>query len=74
MAQAYGRKVIEFEEKSTMSGSAIPYGGGISLTEKQIAALDTDRIPPVFNIGMMDNNLPAAQIGNEPRFLGSESE
>jgi hypothetical protein len=53
-------------ENEAMSRGALPgYAGGISISDKAQAEMDTDRVPPQFNIGMTDNFLPIAPAGNE---------
>lgn len=58
LAKAYTLKAIEFEAKATLSGAAMPYSGGISLSDKQIQDLNNDRVPPSFTIGIMDDPDP----------------
>jgi hypothetical protein len=65
MAKAYTIKAVEFETKSTLSGAALPYAGGISLSDKEMQELNTDRALPQFTKGMTDNFLPVAPIGPE---------
>lgn len=55
MAKAYTVKAMEFELKSAEFGAAMPYCGGISLSDKQLQELNTDRTLPIFTKGMMDN-------------------
>jgi hypothetical protein len=43
----------------------MPYAGGISIADKQMQELDADRVPPGFQIGMDQNELPVAAAGNE---------
>jgi hypothetical protein len=35
--------------------AAYPYAGGISITTKDAQVADTDRVPPAFYVGMLDN-------------------
>lgn len=56
MAKAYTVKAIEFEYKSVLIGSAIPYAGGISISDKQMQDINEDRVLPVFTKGMMDED------------------
>ena len=63
MAKAYTVKAIEFETKATLSGAALPYSGGISLNDKEMQELNTDRVEPVFSKGMDDNSIPVASGG-----------
>lgn len=64
-ARAYAARAAEFENKSTLSGSGMPYAGGISIADKQNQESDTDRVPPQFNLGMDDSDLPVPAVGNE---------
>lgn len=57
MAKAYLRMASGFDQKAAMSGSAMPYAGGISVADKIRQDQDTDRVKPQFNIGLDDNNL-----------------
>ncbi len=41
--------------RSTVSLAAIPFAGGISKTQRDALAQDTDRIVPSFQKGMLDN-------------------
>src|SRR2546425_151072 len=52
MAKAYTVKSLEFDNKSALFGAAMPYAGGISLTDKQTQDLNSDRVLPQFNLGM----------------------
>lgn len=63
MSKAYTLKSIEFEVKSTLSGYAVPYAGGISLIDKQMQDLNADRVTPTFTKGIMDNAEPEASSG-----------
>ena len=63
MAKAYSVKALEFDVKA--SYSAMPYAGGISLSDKMMQDLNTDRVQPQFTIGIMDNYSPEAVGGNE---------
>jgi hypothetical protein len=65
MAKAYTVKAIEFENKSALFGAAMPYAGGISLNDKQMQDMNTDRVLPVFTKGMDDNSLPEPAGANE---------
>ena len=39
----------------TVSFSAVPYAGGISQDDKSDIEVDTDRVPPAFQIGVHDS-------------------
>lgn len=67
IAKAYFARAAMYESKSAELGGALPFAGGITVSGKQLAELDPDRIPSNFNIGMTDNwNMPVAPAGNEP--------
>lgn len=42
------------ELKRSLALTAVPYAGGISVSDKQSAALEADRVPPAFVKGMLD--------------------
>lgn len=63
-SRQYNLMAMQFETKSTLSGSGVPYAGGISITDKKNQEADTDRVAPQFNIGMDDNYLPVPAVGN----------
>lgn len=56
MAKAYTAKAIDFEFKSTIVGGAIPYAGGISVSDKMLNDMNEDRVLPIFTKGMMDGD------------------
>jgi hypothetical protein len=64
-ATAYLRMAAQFDNLSIARGGALPYAGGISVTDKQNAELDTDRVQPQYDLGMQDNFIPEGPIGNE---------
>lgn len=65
-ADRYRRMAKELDLIARSRGSGItPYAGGISVTDKQNAISDTDRVRPQFNIGMQDSYLPVKSVGNE---------
>jgi len=41
--------------RSTVSLAAVPFAGGISVSQKTSLVQDTDRVTPSFQKGMMDN-------------------
>jgi hypothetical protein len=55
----------QFENDAKARGGALPYAGGISVSDKQTTAQNTDRVAPQFNLGMDDNQLPVSSVGNE---------
>lgn len=56
MAKAYTAKATEFEFKSAITGGAIPYAGGISISDKLLNDMDEDRVLPTFTKGMHDGD------------------
>jgi hypothetical protein len=73
IARAYYARAQMYETKSAELGGALPVVGGISIMEKVMAECDPDRMPPVFNRGLMDNNnYPIQPAGNEPSVPTSE--
>jgi hypothetical protein len=66
LSKAYTAKATAFENKAALSGSGMPYAGGISVADKQNQEQDTDRVQPQFNVGMDENEtLPVGVAGNE---------
>lgn len=65
MAKAYTVKAIEFEQKAALSGAALPYAGGISVSDMQMRELQADRVQPQFAVGMTENTIPVQSIGTE---------
>lgn len=53
-AKAYHDKAKDLRMLATMGG-ALPSAGGISVAAKQANDDDTDRVPPAFWRGMLDN-------------------
>lgn len=64
-AKSYLAMAAQFENISVSRGGALPYVGGISVTDKANNEADTDRVSPQYNIGMEDNYLPEGIVGNE---------
>jgi hypothetical protein len=64
-ARSYMAMAARFETLSVARGGAVPYAGGVSVSDKQNNENDTDRVAPQFNIGMMDDLLPVGPVGNE---------
>ena len=73
-SRAYAAMAATFESKSAMFGGAVPYAGGISVSDKQKNEQDTDRVAPQFNIGEFDNTLPVGSVGQETNPDMSSSE
>jgi hypothetical protein len=55
LSKAYMRMAINFDQMAAKTGGALPYAGGISVTDKQAVENDADRVEPQFNIGLDDN-------------------
>lgn len=64
-ARAYARRAIDYENYASVTAGPLVYAGGISVIDKMIENADPDRVTPQFNLGMMDNFIPVAQVGNE---------
>lgn len=64
-SRAYLRMATDYEMQAAVRGGALPYAGGISVSDKQSRESNTDRVQPLFNIGMQDNPLPVGAAGNE---------
>jgi len=64
-SKAYALRAAEYESKAVALGGALPYAGGISISDKNNVINDSDRVPPNFNIGMDDDYLPVSPVGNE---------
>lgn len=62
IAKAYAARAVSFDVKAATAGSAMPYAGGISVSDKQNNTQDTDRVNPQFTIGMDDSSLPIAPV------------
>ena len=64
-ATAYSRRAMAYETKAIVRSGALPYAGGISVSDKIVNELDTDRVAPNFTIDMDDNYLPVPPVGEE---------
>ncbi len=64
-AKAYLQRALNLEGQFAVNGGAVPFGGGLTITDKMAAEADADRVPPQFAIGMEDNFLPIPDSGNE---------
>lgn len=62
-AKAYRVMALKFEAQA--ASGAMPYAGGISVTDKTNNQQDPDQVAPQFQIGMEDNLLPVPPDGNE---------
>ena len=56
---------IQFEQQASIASGAMPYAGGISVSDKNAQVSDSDRVSPCFNIGMTDDFYPIGPAGNE---------
>jgi len=64
-AKAYAARGAYFESVALTRSGALPYAGGISESDKATQEQDADRVPPSFNIGMEEADLPVGPVGNE---------
>ena len=67
ISKSFAARANALDQKAIIFGSAMPYAGGISVTDKQNQVEDADRVPTNFNIGMDDNRLPIGpdEINND---------
>lgn len=65
LSQSYSKRAGEYEAQATARSGALPYAGGVTVTDKQNQEADGDRVQPQFQIGMEDNQLPVPPVGNE---------
>lgn len=65
LAKQYLTMALQFDAQAALSGSALPYAGGISIADKMNQETNSDRVPPNFTIGMDDNVLPVPEVGPE---------
>ena len=65
--RAYAARAADLEQRGMSRGAgAMPYAGGISVSDKGAQIADQDRVTPQFNIGMNDSLLPVGVgSGNE---------
>lgn len=71
-AKAYAARAAELEVLATVAGGGLPYAGGISISDKLEQEMNEDRVPPSFNLGMDDDDLPVTPSGNETEISGGE--
>lgn len=65
-ARAYAARAGAYEVKSAEIGGSLPFVGGISVTGKENAVADPDRVSPEFNREFTDNqNYPISPAGNQ---------
>lgn len=65
IAKAYMARANEYDGIAAAGGAGLPYAGGISIADKEQQEGDSDRVPPEFNIGMDDDELPVPAAGNQ---------
>ena len=66
LSKQYRLMALNFGIQAASSGAAMPYAGGISVTDKMRQESDTDRVEPQFVLGMDDNDLiPFGPAANE---------
>lgn len=65
-SRAYMLLANQLDTQAGTGAFPIAFAGGISISDKQQQENSPDRVPPQFNIGMEDNYLPVAPVGNEP--------
>lgn len=64
-ARSYAARANDYEVKASVRSGAMPYAGGISISDKVLNEQDPDRVQPQFTINMDDNYLPVAPAPNE---------
>lgn len=65
LSQAYSKRAGEYEAQATARSGALPYAGGVTVTDKQNQEADGDRVQPQFKIGQEDNFLPVSPIDSQ---------
>jgi hypothetical protein len=60
----YEMRAVALDRIASIRGPGVAYAGGISIMDKLAQQLNSDAVPPAFNIGMTDNMLPVAPVGN----------
>ncbi len=69
-AKAYRQMAAEYDQQAIIRSAGLPYAGGISVSDVIAVRNDPDRVPPQFNIGMMDCWIPVPPAGNEAQVFG----
>ena len=71
---SYGQRAGHYEKltaalkrKASVFG-AVPYAGGISISDKESVREDTDRVKPAFSVGMDDRQGTSSDHGNNDIF------
>lgn len=62
-SKIYVARAADFEARGL--AGVLPYAGGISASDKQSVAEDTDRVAPDFNRGQFDDLLPVGPEGQQ---------
>lgn len=63
--KAYATRAVELKAKASSRSFGVAYGGGISVSDKQLQNANVDRVQPAFMRGLTDNWLPTAPIDNQ---------
>jgi hypothetical protein len=64
-AAAYARRAQQYEAQAQARSGSLPYGGGLTYSDKFTQQNNPDLVKPQFNLGMTDNYIPVAPAGNE---------
>ena len=64
-ARNYLALATTLETQGKGRGVDYMYAGGISIADKSNEVVDTDRVPPQFNLMMFDNLLPVGPVGQQ---------
>lgn len=64
-SKTYLTLAAKFDQLGYARGGVAAYTGGTSISDKDNNVLQTDRVPPQFNIGMFDNTLPESPVGHQ---------
>jgi hypothetical protein len=64
-SKTYLTLAVKYDQLGYARGGVTAYTGATSVTDKDNRVLDTDRVPPQFNIGMFDNTLPESPVGHQ---------
>lgn len=63
ISKVYAARAADFEMRGLRG--LVPYAGGISINDKANVTQDTDRVPPDFNKGQFDDQLPVSPVGQQ---------
>jgi hypothetical protein len=65
-ARAYLALAAKYDNDAVALGGGLPYAGGISVVDKLQQVMNSDRVPPQFNLGEdLNLSLPVGPVGNE---------